>query len=193
MIQILEQSKEKSCRTLVGEFQHTQILFMGTPPKPTEIPLQEIHRKLMDLDNDINRYFEENSPYQKVLYQKHIKDLIAHISKNHQNLDSLISTGKLVQRFLSKQANIDKILKSIQRKVLKGTHLPVTVKEIQAGYLISLSFKDLYLYLAQNKLPSTKTSICKVETLAEKYILLDSFLLKLITTPQNRNSTISNT
>ena len=83
-------------------------------------------------------------------------------------MDSLIITGKLVQMFLPKQANIDKILKIIQRKVLKGTHLPVTVKEIQAGYLISTYFKDLYLYLAQNKLPSTKTSICKVETVAEK-------------------------
>ena len=61
-------------------------------------------------------------------------------------------------------------LKIIQRKVLKGTHLPVTVKEIQAGYLISPYFKDLYLYLAHNKLPSTKAAICKVATLAEKNI-----------------------
>ena len=61
-------------------------------------------------------------------------------------------------------------------------HLPVTVKEIQAGYLISPYFKDLDLYLAQNILPSTKTAIHKVETLAEKYILLDSLLFKLVTT-----------
>ena len=64
-----------------------------------------------------------------------------------------------MQKFLPKQADIDKILKIIQRKVLKGIHLPVTVKEIWAGYLISPCFKDLYLYLAQNKLPSTKTAI----------------------------------
>ena len=71
-------------------------------------------------------------------------------------MDSLISRGKLVQKFLMKQADIDKILKIIQGKVPKGTHLPVIVKEIQAGYLISHYFKDLYLYLAQNKLPCTK-------------------------------------
>ena len=35
----------------------------------------------------------------------------------------------------------------IQRKVLKDEHLPLTVKEIQAAYLISPYFKDLYLYL----------------------------------------------
>ena len=51
-------------------------------------------------------------------------------------------------------------------------------------YLISNYFKDLYLYLAQNKLPSTKTTIYKVETLAEKYILLDSLLFKFVTTPK---------
>ena len=108
-------------------------------------------------------------------------------------MDSLINAGRLVQKFLSKQADIDKILKMIQREVLKRTHLLVTVKEIQAGYLIRPYFKDLYLYLAQNKLPSTKTAICKVEMLAEKYILLDSLLFKLVTTPEKGNSTIGNT
>ena len=95
-----------------------------------------------------------------------------------------MSTCKLVQKFLPKQVDRDKILKVIQRKVLKGIHLPVTVKEIQEGYLISLYFKDLYLYLVQNKLPSTKSAIQKVETLAEKYIFLDSLLFKLVTTPK---------
>ena len=95
--------------------------------------------------------------------------------------------------FLPKQADIDKILKIIQRKVLEGTHLPVTVKEIQVGYLVSPYFKDIYLYLAQNKLPSTKTAIHKVETLAEKHILLDSLLLKLATVSEKRNSVISHT
>ena len=77
--------------------------------------------------------------------------------------------------------DIDKILKVIQRKVLKGTHLPMTVKEIQAGYLNSAYFKDLYLYLTQNKLPSSKNMICKVKVLAERCILLDSLLFKMNT------------
>ena len=38
-------------------------------------------------------------------------------------------------------------------------HLPVTIKEIQAGYLVSPYSKDIYLYIAQNKLPCTKTAI----------------------------------
>ena len=41
-----------------------------------------------------------------------------------------VNTGKLLQKFLSKQAYINKILKIIQRRVLKRTHFPVTTKEI---------------------------------------------------------------
>ena len=53
------------------------------------------------------------------------------------------------------------------------------IKEIQAGYLCSPYFKDLYLYLSQNKLPSSKSAIKKLETLAEKYILLDLLLFRI--------------
>ena len=67
----------------------------------------------------------------------------------------------------------------IQRKVLKGTHLPIEIKEIQAGYLCSPYFKDLYLYLSLNKLPSSKLAIREIETLAEKYVLLDSLLFRI--------------
>ena len=98
-------------------------------------------------------------------------------------LKDLIDICKLAQRFPPKQMNIDKILDNIKRKVLKGTHLPITIKEIQAGYLSSPYFKDLYLLLSQNKLPSKRSSIKKVETLAENFVLLDSLLFKLVTTP----------
>ena len=69
--------------------------------------------------------------------------------------------------------------------------MPVTIKEIQAGDLVSPYFKDIYLYLAQNKLPSIKTAIQKVETLAEKYILLDSLLFKIVTTPEKETALLA--
>ena len=84
---------------------------------------------------------------------------------------------------MPKQTDIDKILEIIRKKVLKGTHLPLTIKEIQAGYLSSLYFKDIYQYLAQNRLLSKKVAIKKVEILTEKYILLDSLLFQLTTIP----------
>ena len=96
-----------------------------------------------------------------------------------KELGDIINKENLIHKHLPKQTDIDKILKIIQRKVLKGTHLLVKIKEIQAGYVHSPYFKDLYLYLSQNKLPSSKPAIRKIEALAGKYILLDSLLLKI--------------
>ena len=60
-------------------------------------------------------------------------------------------------------------------------------------YLVSSYFKDIYLYLAQNKLPSNKSAIRKIETLAEKYILLDSLFLTYYQVQKKRHCGISHT
>ena len=59
------------------------------------------------------------------------------------------------------------------------------------GYLNSPYFKDIYLYLAQNKLQSSKSTICKVEGLAEGYGLLDSLVFKLITIPEKETALLT--
>ena len=92
---------------------------------------------------------------------------------------------------MPKQTDIDKIIEIIRKKVLKGTHLPLTIKEIQAGYLSSLYFKDIYLYLAHNRLPSKKVTMKRVELLAEKYIMLDSLLFKLTTIPGKETAVLA--
>ena len=83
-------------------------------------------------------------------------------------MKDLIDTNNIVQQFLPKQTDIDKILEVIRKKVLKGTYLPLTIKEIQAGYLSSLYLKDIYLYLAHNRLPIEKAAMKRVELPAEK-------------------------
>ena len=83
----------------------------------------------MDINLELIMDFEENLPFQGVIseaYQRPDKSFYQEL----QELDSLGNTGRLVQKFLPTQADIDKNLKVIQRKVLKDTHLPVTIKEI---------------------------------------------------------------
>ena len=58
------------------------------------------------------------------------------------------------------------------------------------GYLNSLYFKDLYLYLTQNKLPCSK-SAAKCEVLVERYILLDSLLFKLNTNAEKETAILA--
>ena len=146
--------------------------------------MKDNRKYLLDLDTHRKIDFEENSPHQEStiseMYERPDKSYI----QEPTDIKDLIDTTKLIQKFLPKQVDIDKILDIIKRKVLKGIHMPLTIKKIQAGYLTSPYFKDLYLYLAQNKLPSKKSAICKVENLAERYILLDSLLFKIITTPE---------
>ena len=105
-------------------------------------------------------------------------------------MKDLINTTKLIQTFLPKQTDIDKILDIIKRKVLKGMHLPLTIKEIQTGYLRNPYFKDLYLFLSQNKLPSKRSTTKKVGTLAESFVLLDSLIFKLVMMPDKETAVL---
>ena len=67
----------------------------------------------------------------------------------------------------------------------------MAVNKIWARYIVSPYFKDLYLYLAQNKLSGTETAIHKVEMVAEKYILLDSLLFKLVNTSEKETALLA--
>ena len=89
------------------------------PPKPAEIPLQQTPRKLTELDADINMDFEENSPHQEGILTETYQRPDRSYFHEPPELENLINTGRLVQKFLPKQVDIDKILKIIQRKVLK--------------------------------------------------------------------------
>ena len=67
----------------------------------------------------------------------------------------------------------------MKRKILKGTHFPMSIREIQAGYLPRHCFKSIYLYLVQNKFPSFETVVRQVETEKERHLLFDSLLFRI--------------
>ena len=86
---------------------------------------------------------EENSPFQESIISEVYERPGTSYFQEPIELKDLIDANNIVQQFLPKQTNIDKILEVIRKNVLKGTHLPLTIKEIQAGYLSSLYFKDI--------------------------------------------------
>ena len=150
MRQVQDKNREQSCQPHPHFRSPPRLPYNLRPESPKT---NTVTRMNIDVD------FEENSPHQNgiisELYQRPDKTYFQEL----KDLESLVNTSNLVQKFLPKQADIDKILKIIQPKVLKGSHLSVTVKEIQAGYLNSLYFKEIYLYLAHNELPSSKVGI----------------------------------
>ena len=151
-------------------------LYARPPPRPPDVTnLIDSWKDLLDNDLDRKVHIEENSPFQEgIISETYERPDTSYVQEPYE-LTDLIDTTKLFQKFLPNQRDIDKILDIIKRKVLKGTHLPLTIKEIQAGYLSSPYFKDLYLFLSQNKLPSKRS--------AENFVLLDSVIFKLVTTP----------
>ena len=152
--------------------------------------LDPLHKPLLKQQNidkvipanqsiSINLDIEENSPLQEGIISETIQRPDKTFFQNPKRLEDIIDMGNLIHKFLPRQTDIDKILHIIQRKVLKGTHLPVEVKEIQVGYLHSPYFKEIYQYLSQNKLPHSKLAIKKLEALSERYILPDSVLFRI--------------
>ena len=150
------------------------------PPRPPDLTDNRRDPRPDSVPNS-NLDLEENSPHQEgIIAEMYVSPDQSYIEEPQELID-LVDTSTLVQKYLPKQTDIDKILDIIKRKVLKGTHLPLTIKEKQAGYLTSLFFKDIYQFLAQNKLPSKGNAMWKVEILSERFILLYSLLFKLIT------------
>ena len=158
------------------------------PPKPPNVDKTTASP---DLEPDPNMDIEENSPHWEGFITKTYVAPDKSYLEQPPELIKLVNTLKVVQKYLPWQADIDRILNMIKRKVLKDTHLPLTIKEIQAGYLTSSFFRDLYKYLAQNIMPHKRHTRHKVEALAESFILLGSLLFKLVMIPDKEKALLA--
>ena len=56
-------------------------------------------------------------------------------------------------KVLPKQTDINEVIKFTERKSLKGINLPITIKELQAGYLTSSYFESIYIFYKMSYLP----------------------------------------
>ena len=100
------------------------------PPKPLDIsdPLDS-QEDLLDNDLDRKVEIEENLPLQEGIISETYERPDNSYVQEPEELTDLIDTTKLIQKYLPKQTDIDKILDIIKRKVLKGTHLPLTIRD----------------------------------------------------------------
>ena len=104
-------------------------LYARPPPRSPDVTNSiDSQKDLMDNELDRNVDIEENSPFQEgIISETYERPDTSHVQEPYE-LKDLIHTTKLIQKFLPKQTDIDKILDIIiKRKVLKGTHLPLTI------------------------------------------------------------------
>ena len=95
-------------------------------------------------------------------------------------LESLLDKAKTAYKFLPKQGDIDRLVAKINKKVLRDTNLCVDLRDLKAAYLTSPYFRDVYLYLLQNRLPLGKGAAKRLDQNTRNYLILDGLLFKIL-------------
>ena len=92
-------------------------------------------------------------------------------------LEEMIPDGSFIHKHLPKQADIDKILTQINRKYLRRMHLPCSLKDMQAAYMQSPHFCDIYNAIMFNKYPKHKRAIEKLhQAMLSQYVIQGGLL-----------------
>ena len=86
----------------------------------------------------------------------------------------------MVAQNLPKQSDIDKLMKQLNRKILTQTRFPSSLKDLEAAYCSSATFKDIYQFLRYNKLPTNRRLAKRIEANALDYYVLGTLLLKYV-------------
>ena len=94
-------------------------------------------------------------------------------------LESLLDKAKMAYKFLPKQGDIDRLIAKIN-KVLRDTNLCVDLRDLKAAYLTSPHFRNIYLYLLQNRIPLDKGAAKRLDQNARNYLILDGLLFKIL-------------
>ena len=96
-------------------------------------------------------------------------------------LEEMIPDGALIHKHLPKQADIDRIMTQINRKYLKRMHLPCSLKDMQAAYIQSPHFCDIYNVLVFNRYPKCKRVIERLQQAMLSQYMVQGGLLYIYT------------
>ena len=96
-------------------------------------------------------------------------------------LEELVDPTKVKQTFIPRQGELTKLLKQIRTRILCSTHLVNNLRDLKAAYLTSPHFRDIYIYLNQNKVPLNRLAARRIEINSRNNMLLDG-LFKILDT-----------
>ena len=96
------------------------------------------------------------------------------------SLGQLSQNKKIIAQNMPRQTEIENLIKHFNRKIVRETRLPSSMKDLEAAYNCSSAFRDVYQFLKYNKLPPNRRLSVKIQTQAQDYFLLGSLLFKHI-------------
>ena len=77
--------------------------------------------------------------------------------ENTQNSQPLVPVDtplSIIRKHIPRQSDIDKIVKSIETRLIHGLELPIQAQDLIKAYQTSVCFRDIYHYITDGKLLS---------------------------------------
>ena len=129
------------------------------PPFMRPTPVQFKPKAVAEIDAaQYDPLMDTDSPFDDALVEIEYRRPDNNDFKIPPSLEKQLEQGRLAQDDLPKQIAIDRVMRRINRKVLRQTHFPLTLRDLQAAYLESPQLRDIYVYLSQNKCPKSRKS-----------------------------------
>ena len=102
-------------------------------------------------------------------------------TKTSQPLVPVDTPLLVIRKNIPRQSDIDKIVKSIETRVIHRLELPIQAQDLIKAYQTSTHFQDIYHYIMDRKLPSgTKAQNC-IHADAPNYVVVKNFLFRIDT------------
>ena len=98
-----------------------------------------------------------------------------------QKLLKNIKDENIFQKHLPKQAELDKYMEKLKKKIINNYELPLTTKELIPEQKHSPFFKDIYKYVASGRIPSDVTgkAACILQRECENYLIAEGVLFQI--------------
>ena len=115
---------------------------MFDPPQTMSLQPEINHPENIDLEfpeGQVEQDTGSSVPHQEGIIEQEYNRPKEKAYKDSPELKRQVKISNITHKLLPKQL--------IERKILKGTHLPMSLREIKAGYSTGSHFKNIYLYL----------------------------------------------
>ena len=85
----------------------------------------------------------------------------------------------IIRKCITRQSDIDKIVKSIETCMIHGLELPIQAQDLIKVYLTLAHFRDIYHYITDGKLPSGSKAQNCIHAEALNYLVVNNFLFRI--------------
>ena len=134
---------------------------------------------LRDLRGDPFLDPEDEKPLEEAMVEGNFRSPILEDFIIPPTLSEETKGKTILAKNLPKQTDIDRLLAVLNRKILTRSRFPDGLKDLEAAYTHSACFKDIYVYLKYNKLPSNPRKAHQTQINANNHFLLGTLLFKL--------------